>query len=66
MDGRAAYRQARDGRRLAPLGVPHLLAGEIRTLIRRMAAENAGWGALKIHGEFLTLGFVVSQRTVGK
>jgi hypothetical protein len=37
---------------------------EIRTLIRRMAAENSGWGAPKIHGELLKLGFEVSERTV--
>jgi transposase InsO family protein len=41
-------------------------AQEIRNLIRRMAAENTGWGAPKIHGELLKLGFVVSERTVGK
>lgn len=31
-----------------------------------MAAENTGWGAPKIHGELLTLGLVVSERTVDK
>jgi transposase InsO family protein len=39
---------------------------EVRTLIRRMAAENAGWGAPKIHGELLKLGFEVSERTVAR
>jgi hypothetical protein len=29
---------------------------EIRTLIRRLAEENVGWGAPKIHGELLKLG----------
>ena len=31
--------------------------GEIRTLIRRMALENRTWGAPRIHGELLKLGF---------
>ena len=48
-----------------PNGRPKL-AEEIRRLIRRMAAENAGWGASKIEGEPLKLGFVVSERTVGR
>ena len=39
---------------------------EIRTLIWRMAAENAGWGAPKIHGELQKLGFAVSERTVAR
>jgi hypothetical protein len=39
---------------------------EIRTLIRRLAAENANWGAPKIHGELLKLGFDVSERSVAR
>ena len=39
---------------------------ELRTLIRRLAAENADWGAPKIHGELLKLGFEVSERTVAR
>jgi putative transposase len=31
-----------------------------------MAAENAGWGAPKIHGELRKLGFAVSERTVAR
>ncbi len=31
-----------------------------------MAMENASWGAPKIHGEFLKLGFKVSERTVAR
>ena len=31
-----------------------------------MAAENAGWGAPKIHGELQKLGFAVSERTVAR
>jgi len=38
----------------------------LRALIRRMAMENAGWGAPRIHGELLMLGFVVSERTVSR
>jgi putative transposase len=39
---------------------------EIRGLIRRLAEENPDWGAPKIHGELLKLGFVVSERTVAR
>jgi hypothetical protein len=39
---------------------------EIRALIRRLAEENLDWGAPKIHGELLKLGFVVSERTVAR
>jgi hypothetical protein len=31
-----------------------------------MAVENAGWGAPRIHGELLKLGFEVSERTVAR
>jgi hypothetical protein len=41
-------------------------AESLRALIRRMATENAGWGAPKIHGELRMLGFVVSERTVSR
>lgn len=37
---------------------------ELRTLIRRMASENPYWGAPRIHGELIKLGFRVSERTV--
>src|SRR6185503_15358231 len=39
---------------------------EIRTHIRTMASENSGWGAPRIHGELLKLGFEVSERTVAR
>jgi putative transposase len=39
---------------------------EIRALIRRVAEENPTWGAPKIHGELLKLGFAVSERTVAR
>lgn len=37
---------------------------ELRDLIRRMASENPRWGAPRVHGELLKLGFRVSERTV--
>src|SRR6266536_3241051 len=39
---------------------------EIRDLIFRMVAENPTWGAPRIHGELLMLGFDVSERTVSR
>src|SRR4030081_2289207 len=39
---------------------------ELRALIRRMSVENQLWGAPRIHGELLKLGFVVAQSTVAK
>jgi transposase InsO family protein len=39
---------------------------EIRELIRRMKAENPGWGAPRIHGELLQLGFSISEPTVSR
>ena len=42
------------------------ISEEIRILIRRLAHENSGWGAPKIHGELLKLGFVVSERSVAR
>ena len=39
---------------------------ELRALIRRMNAENPLWGAPRIHGELLKLGFEVAQSTVAK
>jgi transposase InsO family protein len=38
----------------------------IRRLIRRMARENATWGAPRIHGELLMLGFEVAEATVSR
>src|ERR1700730_16912160 len=37
---------------------------ELRALIRQMSAENPLWGAPRIHGELLKLGFSVAQSTV--
>jgi len=39
---------------------------DLRVLIRRMSIENPLWGAPRIHGELLKLGFEVAQSTVAK
>jgi hypothetical protein len=52
--------------RSRPCGGRPKITAEIRVLIRRLAEENEGWGAPKIHGELLKLGFVVSERTVAR
>ena len=39
---------------------------ELRGLIRRMSMENPLWGAPRIHGELLKLGFSVAQSSVAK
>jgi len=39
---------------------------EVRELITRMAREKFLWGAPRIHGELLMLGFKVSQATVSR
>ncbi len=40
--------------------------GELRALIRKMCSENPLWGAPRIHGELLKLGFEISQSTMSK
>src|SRR5262245_11676519 len=39
---------------------------ELRTLIRQMSTENPLWGAPRIHGELLKIGFEVAESTVSK
>src|SRR6187399_2766220 len=46
-------------------GRPRIDRG-LRDLIRRMSRENPLWGASRIHGELLMLGFGVAQSTVSK
>jgi hypothetical protein len=46
-------------------GRPQIKAG-LRTLIRQMSMENPLWGAPRIHGELLKLGFEVAQSSVAK
>jgi len=52
--------------RSRPSGGRPQIAEEVRLLIRRLAEENADWGAPKIHGELQKLGFVVSERSVAR
>ena len=42
------------------------ISSELRQLIERMAKENPTWGAPRIHGELLKLGFEISERTVSR
>ena len=35
-------------------------------MIRRLKSENPSWGALRIHGELLQLGFQISEPTVSR
>jgi transposase InsO family protein len=42
------------------------ISADLRALIRRMSVENVLWGAPRIHGELLKLGFAVAQSTVAK
>jgi len=42
------------------------ISREVRELIFRMVAENPTWGAPRIHGEMLKLGFDISERTVSR
>ena len=39
---------------------------ELRNLIRRMSRENPLWGAPRIHGELLKLGFELARRALPK
>jgi putative transposase len=39
---------------------------EVRELIFRMVADNPTWGAPRIHGELLMLGFELSERTISR
>ena len=42
------------------------ISKEVRELIFKMVAENSTWGAPRIHGELLMLGFDVSERTISR
>jgi transposase InsO family protein len=42
------------------------ISKEVRDLIFRMVAENPTWGAPRIHGELLMLGYDVSERTISR
>ena len=58
---RLCWRWRSRGRRGRPK-----ISAEIRNLIGTMAVENVGWGAPKIHGELLKLGFAISECTVAR
>jgi len=49
-----------------PFGGRPQISAELRALIRRMRIENPLWGAPRIHGELLKLGFEVAQSSVAK
>ena len=42
------------------------IEADLRALIRRISIDNPLWGAPRIHGELLKLGFEVAQSTVAK
>ena len=48
------------------LGGRPQIATDLRVLIRRMSVENPLWGAPRIHGELLKLGFEIAQSSVAK
>src|SRR5271165_7462276 len=48
------------------LGGRPQIDADLRALIRRMSIDNPLWGALRIHGELLKLGFDVAQSSVAK
>src|SRR5664280_64594 len=49
-----------------PRGGRPQIETDLRALIRRMSMENPLWGAPRIHGELLKLGFEVAQSSVAK
>ena len=51
---------------VAPTGRATQIETELRVLIRRMSVGNPLWGAPRIHGELLKLGFEVAQSSVAK
>ena len=48
------------------LGGRPQIEADLRALIRRMSVDNPLWGAPRIHGELLKLGFEVAQSSVAK
>jgi transposase InsO family protein len=49
-----------------PFGGRPQISAALGALIRRMSVENPLWGAPRIHGELLKLGFEVAQSSVAK
>ena len=62
---RAGFRRYWRWKSRARSGRPPV-ASELRALVRQMSVENPLWGAPRIHGELLKLGFEVAQSTVAK
>src|ERR1700681_5040750 len=62
---RAGFRRYWRWRSRSPGGRPPIDA-ELRALIRQMSRENLLWGAPRIHGELLKLGFELAQSSVAK
>ncbi len=62
---RAGFKAFRRWKSRNRAGRPNIDRG-LRDLIRRMSRENPLWGASRIHGELLMLGFEVAQSTVSK
>src|SRR5207244_13015208 len=50
----------------SPRGGRQQIETDLRARIRQMSAENSLWGAPRIHGELLKLGFEVGQSSVAK
>jgi transposase InsO family protein len=49
-----------------PRGGRLQIGTDVQRLVREMAVANSLWGAPRIHGELLKLGFEVSERTVSR
>src|SRR5947207_12108657 len=62
---RAGFRAYWRWRSRNRVGRPKVLM-ELRTLIGEMSRANRLWGAPRIHGELLKLGFEVAQSTVAR
>ena len=52
--------------RLRSRGGGRRIGADLFEIVRRMARENPSWGAPRIHGELLKLGFEISERTVSR
>src|ERR1700741_962535 len=62
---RTGFRHCWRWKSRSPGGRPQIET-DLRALIRRMSVENPPWGAPRIHGELLKLGFKVAQSNVAK
>jgi transposase InsO family protein len=49
-----------------PVGGGRRISQQIRELIFQMVADNPSWGAPRIHGELLMLGFDLSETTISR